>query len=447
MIGILSRLYTGNVSKEPPSVFAIHATPYVPGQARGTLRFGPAASAPDVIVALHQREIAALDGRPAGIILVDASPFSHPTLRLLSQAIPTVLVELDQLDGLIDGNEILLDGHSGRLTSPVPSSLPDYTQPSLPDAGKPVSTLDGVSIELRASVGAAAGSAAAVKQGAASIGLVRSEYLFPEDGSCPDAEFLTAAFEQICQSAQPLPVTFRLVDIAGDKKPPWLSNVSGVAGGLGLQGARLYATEPVRQVYLDELKALNRLAGQYRFSVLLPYVASLTELETLVAELRQYLPSAIPLGVMLETPAAALAVDEFLGMVDFAALGCNDLMQCLFAANRDLPELRAWLDPYAPVLYRFLDMVAQRTGDSLGALQVCGLLPQWPGILPVLMGLGYRTFSVDPIMLPWLAQTARLSDTKQAVLLARAVCEARRPSEVKQMLAETGGVTAPLFLR
>lgn len=417
----------------------IHAIPYVPGQVRGTLRFGAAAAAPGVIVALHQREIAAPDARPAGIILVGASPFAHPALRLLSQAIPAVLVELDQLDGLTEGNEILLDGHSGLLTSPVPASLPAYAAPSPPEPGKPLSTGDGVKVELRASVGSIAGSVAAVKQGAASIGLVRSEYLFPEDGRRPDADFLGAAFEQICRAAQPLSVTFRLVDIAGDKKPPWLGEVPGIAGVLGLQGARLYAMEPVRQVYLDELKALNRLAGQYRFSVLLPYVASLAELESLVTEIRQHLPPEVPLGVMLETPAAALAVEEFLGVVDFAALGCNDLMQCLFAADRDLPELHAWLDPHAPALYRFLEMVVQHASNSVGTLQVCGLLPQWPGILPVLIGLGYRAFSVDPVVIPWLARTVRQTDTRQAAKLARAVCEASRPAAVKLLLGEEPG--------
>lgn len=410
--------------------------PYVPGQAKGTLRFGPAAAGPGVIVALHQHELAALSARPAGVILIDAAPFSHPTLRLLGQAIPTVLAEQGQLAGLVEGNAVLLDGHTGLVSSPIPVKLPDYAAPPVPEPGKPVLTRDGVSVALRASVGTVAGSAAAVKQGAAAIGLVRTEYLFPEDGSRPDADFLAPALAQVCQAAQPLSVTFRLLDIVGDKRPPWLGEVPGIAGVLGLQGARLYATGPVRQVYLDELKALSRLAGQYRFAVLLPYVASLTELEVLVAEIRQYLPTSVHLGVMLETPVAALAVDEFLSVADFAALGCNDLMQCLFAADRDVPELRAWLDPHAPALYRFLDGVVQRAGAAASSLQVCGLLSQWPGILPVLLGQGYRAFSVDPVMIPWLAETLRQTDTTQAEQLAQAVCAARRPAEVKRLLAD-----------
>ena len=417
-----------------PSVTVLSAIPYVPGLARGIVRFGPTAAAPGVIVVLRQQDVAALEARPAGIVMVEASPFAHPTLRLLSLGIPTVLAEQDQLKELAEGHEILLDGHTGRLIHPVPE-LADDIPPSIPQPGKPVHTRDGISVELRASVGAVEGSAAAISNGAASIGLVRSEYLFPEDGSRPDADFLATAFGQICHAAQPLSVTFRLVDIAGDKKPPWLGEVPGIAGVLGLQGARLYASAPVRQVYLDELQALKQLAGRYQIKVLLPYVASLTELEKLADEIRSRLPSAVPLGVMLETPAAALAAEEFLDVVDFAALGCNDLMQCLFAADRDIPELRAWLDPHAPALYRFLDMVMQRAGRSADSIQACGLLSQWPGILPVLLGLGLRAFSVDPVTIPWLAQSVRRTDTKQAAQLARAVCEAHRPAEVKQLLA------------
>lgn len=414
-------------------MFALTATPYVPGRARGTLRFGPQAAAPGVVVALRQRELASLAARPAGIILVDAAPFSHPALRLLGQAIPTVLVEARQLDGLAAGSEVLLDGRSGRLVSPVPADMPEPLQPSPPVPGEPVFTPDGVAVELRASVGSAEGARAALDQGAAAIGLVRTEYLFPDDGSRPDTGFLAAAFAAICRASDPLPVSFRLVDVAGDKRPPWLGEVPGLGGALGMQGARLYAGGPVREVYLAELEALGRLAGQCRFGVLLPYVASLAELEKLAAEIRGRLPG-VPLGVMLETPAAALAAGDFLAAADFAALGCNDLMQCLFAAGRDLPELRAWFDPCSPALFRFLRAVAQQAGPALGAIQVCGLLPQWPGILPVLLGLGYRTFSVDPVTIPWLASSVAQTDTAHAAKRAAAVCEARGPEEVKRRL-------------
>lgn len=424
-------------------MFRHYATPYAPGQAGGVLRFGPAAAGSGVIVVLRQREITALTKRPAGIILIEALPFAHPTLRLLSRAIPTVLAEFEDLQGLVEGTEIFLDGSSGVLVSPVPQDQIIDATPDPPEAGKPLHTLDGEKIELRASIGSVEAAGAAVKKGAASIGLVRSEYLFPEDGRQPDAGFLSAAFSQICLAARPLPVTFRLVDISGDKIPPWAGSLQAIGGKLGLQGSRLYAMEPVRQVFLDELAALGNQAGESPIRVLLPYIASLPELERLVKEIRQHMSPAVSLGVMLETPAVALAAEEFLSVVDFVALGCNDLMQCLFAADRDLYEVRDCLDPHAPALYRFLDMVAQRAGNSAGTIQVCGLLPQWPGILPVMLGMGYRVFSVDPVMIPWLARVVRNADINQAVVLARSVIEARHPAEVRKILAVFHGISDP----
>ena len=418
-------------------MISIQAIPFVPGRARGTLRIGADAVAADSIVLLRQTDITALGIRPAGIILADAAPLSHPALRLLSRGIPMVLAEASQLEGLRDGMEILLDGHSGLVASPLPQDLPDIVPPAPPQAGMPVRTADGAPVELRCSVTNAEGAAAALAQGAASLGLVRSEYLFPPDGRVPDAAFLAQAMTQVCRAASPLPVTFRLVDIAGDKRPPWLGDIPGIAGVLGLQGARLYGIEPVRGVYLTELQALAQLAGQYPIKVLLPYVVSLAELEALVAEIRRHVPKEVPIGTMLETPAAALSVREFLGVADFAALGCNDLMQCLFAADRDMPELRAYLDPYAPPIYRMLELVTQMAAGNLHRLQVNGLFAQRPGVLPALLGMGFRNFSVDPAMLPWLAESVRRTDTTRAADLAKAACQADRPEEVRRLLTGT----------
>lgn len=401
------------------------------------LRFGAERAAPGVIAVLSQQELERLTTPPSGVVLVEGAPFSHPALRLLSRGVPTVLAEAGQLEGLTEGMEILLDGASGLLLSPLPDELPAYAPPPPPATGLPICTADGIRVELRASIGSASAAADAVTQGASAIGLVRSEYLFPPDGSRPDAAFLVRAFDELCRAAHPLRVTFRLLDIAGDKRPPWLGNLPGIASVLGLQGARLYDREPVRRVYLQALQALGSVAESHPVDILLPYVVSVAELESRVAEIRRHVPASVRIGSMLETPAAALAVDDFLGVADFAALGCNDLMQCLFAADRDLPELRGFLDPHAPVLYRFLAEVAERAGASQAGLQVCGLLAQRPGVLPVLLGLGYRVFSVDPVMIPWLALSAAQTDTKQAEKLADAVCAARRPAEVRQLLGET----------
>jgi phosphoenolpyruvate-protein kinase (PTS system EI component) len=413
----------------------IQAMPFVPGLARGRLCFGAAAATAGAIVLLTQAELTRITTRPAGIILVDAALYAHPTLRLLSQGIPTVLIGSAAVQDLTQGEEILLDGHTGRI---LPSAHPTYPHdrpPAPPRPGEPVCTRDGVTIELRCSVTDALGAAAARAAGAAAIGLARSEYLYPAEGRQPDAAFLTEACAGVCAAAEPLSVTFRLIDIAGDKRPPWLPELPGLGGTLGLQGARLYGMEPVRSVYLAQLDALAVLAERYPLRILLPYLVAVDELERLQAEIRSRVPEKLPIGSMLETPAAALAVREFLALADFAALGMNDLMQCLFAADRYRPELCGYLDPYSPIIYRFLHEVASLAGRELGRVQVNGLLAQMPGVLPALIGLGYRAFSVDPVMLPCLAQRVRQTDSSAATALADAACAARRSHEVRSLLS------------
>lgn len=412
----------------------IQATPFVPGLARGTLRCGAAGASAQAIVLLTQADLTRLTARPAGVVLVNGALYAHPTLRLLSQGIPSVLIESAAAAALTPGTEVLLDGHVGRIVPSNPRERRIYLPPEPPRPGEPVLTQDGVAIELRCSVSDARGAAAALAAGAAAIGLARSEYLYPADGRRPDAAFLTEACAALCAAAQPLAVTFRLIDIAGDKRPPWLPELPGLGGTLGLQGARLYGIEPVRSVYLAQLEALATLQDRYRPSILLPYLVALDELERLHAEVCGRLSGTLPIGSMLETPAAALAVQEFLTLADFAALGMNDLMQCLFAADRYRPELCGYLDPYSPVIYRFLHQVARLAGADLARVQVNGLLAQLPGVLPALIGLGYRAYSVDPVMLPWLAQCVRQTHTDAAAALARAVCAARRSNEVKPLL-------------
>ncbi|MCS6786029.1 MAG: hypothetical protein NZ524_03215 [Thiobacillaceae bacterium] len=411
----------------------LKAIPFVPGVGCGPLQVGAAQATTQSIVLLTQAELPALRVRPAGVILTRAALYAHPTLRLLSQGIPTVLLRAAATQTLVAGERLCLEGHTGWIW-PAGAQQTAFQPPPAPQAGEPVLTRDGAAVELRASVTDMHGAAAARAAGAAAIGLARSEYLYPADGRMPDTDFLIQACDALCAAAAPLPVTFRLIDIAGDKRPPWLPELAGVGGTLGLQGVRLYGMEPVRSVYLAQVAALATLSGRHRLRVLLPYVVGVDELENLVSELRVRLPAGLPIGSMLETPAAALAVREFLAVADFAALGLNDLMQCLFAADRYRPELCPYIDPYAPIVYRFLRLVAGMAGADLARLQVNGLLAQLPGVLPVIVGLGYRAFSVDPVMLPWLAEVVRTLDTRAAADLAEAVCNASHPHKVRALM-------------
>lgn len=381
---------------------------------------------------LRQEDLPFSGPAPSGVIVVEGAPFSHPLLRLRALGVPIVLLDAAAAARLPYGQPVALDGMAGTISTEL--SAHTLAEPPAPPPAQPVHTRDGTAIELCASISNAADARSAVARGAAAIGLLRSEYVFHASGARPDAAFFQAELGAVCEAARPLAVTVRLVDIAADKRPPWLKPAPGLAGILGLQGARLYESEPVRSVLRAELDALAALAPRYALGVLIPYLTQLEELERTRQAIKARLPPALPVGAMLETPAAALAVASWMETADFVALGCNDLMQGLFAADRDQPALRHLLDPYCPTLYRFLRQVAQEAGGRVKEILVCGLLSQLPGVLPLLLGLGYRRFSVDPAMIPWLAEAIATTTMPPAIARSEAACGARHAAEVRILL-------------
>jgi phosphoenolpyruvate-protein kinase (PTS system EI component) len=415
---------------------SLSGMPYVPGTACGTLRQGMTDDAAGCIVMLDASLPGPFAPLPAGFIVVDGAPFSHAMISILGLGVPTVIVNRAQAQELEPGSTLMLDGGSGWIMMTDAADCPDMKPVS---SNAPVSiaasaTTDGTRISLRVSARNKQAIRRAVQSGAEAIGLVRSEFIEPDDGRPPDAAFYHAAFRDLCEAAGGLPVTIRLLDIAADKHPSWLSPESGAGGALGLQGVRLYHDEPLRGLVLAQLEAISALAADYKLRVLLPYVADCDELEYWVDVLRQSLPGEVPLGAMAETPAAALQIGRWLEVVDFAGLGCNDLMQCLFGADRDRPELLRYLDPHAPALYRFLRDVVMTGGESTGRIQLCGVLPQLPGILPVLLGLGFRVFSVEASLLQSLGHNIGTSSLRDCKRLAERICAATSSREVRSLL-------------
>lgn len=402
---------------------------FVPGVARGKLTRNPTAEG--VLLADHET-LRGLSEWPAGFVLVDAAPFSHASIGLLSRGIPTVMVSAGQALQLEEGMEVILDGAGGRV---LPSDAPaaDLTPPP-PPVPDDLRTLDGEPVELRASVRSAAAARLARERGAAAIGLVRTEFLLPDAGVVPDRAFYAEAFEALLEAAQPLPVTLRLLDLAPDKHPAWASALPH-SGPLGLHGARLYGDPLVRSVVEAQLQALGPLSRRFKIGLLLPNVDTVEQFEHWRALVNAALPApGVSVGAMLETGGAALAVDQYLATAEPVGFGLNDLMQSLFAADRDLPAVRAELDPYAPALYRFLRLAAELAGPGVRRVQLCGMLPQLPGVLPVLLGLGYRTFSVDLAHAPYLARTVSMRSSVEDRDLASAVCAAASGQAVADLL-------------
>ncbi|WP_290648906.1 putative PEP-binding protein [Aquisalimonas sp.] len=413
----------------------IQAMPFVPGIAEGTLSTSVAAANEQHIVLIDYAELGSLKSRPAGLIVVEGAPLSHPMTQLQGLGIPTVVLGRRQAAELHTGAAIHLDGGSGQLRGVISGAADADDERAVGlQAGEPVLTADGVAVELRASITGAPGAKEALEAGAAGVGMVRTEYLTPPHGRQPDVAFYHEVMGEICEAAKPLAVTFRLLDISVDKRPPWLGEMAGMAGLLGMQGSRLFGVEPVRSVVQAQVAAIAELSRQWELAVLIPYVASPEEFRHWRHELGVRLPESVPVGIMAETPAAVLAMPEWRQRAQLVSIGCNDLMQCLFGADRDIPEVAGYLDPYSPPLLRFLGTVADLAGPDCRGVQLCGLLQQLPGVLPLLLGLGFRRFSMAPRLIATLARVIQRTDTREARHLARAVCESPDSDAVRELL-------------
>jgi phosphoenolpyruvate-protein kinase (PTS system EI component) len=402
---------------------------FVPGVARGRLSRDPATGG--ILLADHAT-LRDPSIAPAGCVLFGAAPFSHASIGLLSRGIPTLIIGEAEAARLREGMALVLDGAGGLL---MPAGTPDSDltppPPSLPAEPR---TQDGVPVRIRASVRSAAAAGLARQRGIASIGLVRTEFLLPEADAVPDPAFYAAAFGKLLEAAGDLPVTLRLLDLAPDKHPPWAAGLAQT-GALGVHGSRLYRDPLVRSVVEAQLQALAPLSRRHAIGLLLPNVDSLEQFRYWRARVAAAgLNPGVPVGAMLETAGAVLAVDRFLAAADPVGFGLNDLMQSLFGADRDLPAVRGQLDPYAPALYRLLRLAAQLAGAAVGRVQLCGILPQLPGVLPLLLGLGYRTFSVDVAHAPYLARSLAARSSAQDRELAEAACAAGSGAEVAAML-------------
>jgi len=411
------------------SLIEIFAAPYVPGIAQGSISRNAEQAGAILIVS----ELTLATGSQAsGFIVVEGAMFSHAMLGLLAKGIPAVIVTSEQAASLHEGQLVQLDGYKGSIRSlPVATgALPQ--SPAVPRPGQPVMSADGVAVALRASVRSVTGAKQAKTLGAESIGLVRTEFLEPDPIKLPDSFFYQQAFAELIEEADPLKVTFRLLDVATDKLPGWVSGTRRFLGPLGRQGIRLFDDENLREVVSAQIDAVVQIGMRERVKLLVPYVSTVEEMQRVKGWIQGR--AVLPVGTMLETPAAAMDIAAQLEVADFAALGTNDLMQCFFGADRDDPTLRHYLNPYSPQLYRFLARVAGDAGEKLPLVQVCGLLSQLPGVLPVMLGLGFRAFSVDAAYIPFLAATVRQTHVGEARSLAEEVCRMKTETAVGSLL-------------
>jgi phosphoenolpyruvate-protein phosphotransferase len=308
-------------------------------------------------------------------------------------------------------------------------------------------TSDGVRIEVLANVGSVAEAETAVRNGAEGCGLLRTEFLFLERQSPPDETEQAAEYQRIATALDGRPLTLRTLDIGGDKPIPYLPLPHEDNPALGLRGVRTSLWRP--DLLRVQLRAALAIRPETQARVLLPMITDPAEIRTvrgMLDEERRGMGRTAPieLGVMIETPAAALMADRIAAEADFLSIGTNDLTQYTLAMDRGHPELASRLDALHPAVLRLIARTAGAAISHGRRVAVCGGLASDPTAAPILIGLGVHELSVVPSFIPQLKSLISGISLDTCCELARQALELETAEAVRalalRMVARSGEV-------
>ncbi len=378
---------------------------------------------------------------------------SHTAILARSLNIPSI-VALQRARGLIhDGELIIVDGSNGVvIVSPDKDTLAEYKlrheqweieQQKLKriKLTKAV-TLDGTAIELHANIEVPEDVAQVKASGATGVGLYRTEFLFMNRRDMPGEEEQFKAYKSVTEAMQGLPVTIRTLDLGADKQmnPDSVSDCANPA--LGLRAIRLCLAEP--QIFHTQLRALLRASAFGNIKILIPMLSTLSELrQTLIlierakASLRKEKVSFdenIPVGGMIEIPAAAICADAFARELDFLSLGTNDLIQYSLAIDRTDDAVSHLYNPLHPAVLQLIEMTI-RAGQKAGkSVSVCGEMAGDSKLTKLLLGLGLRNFSMHPAHLLSIKHQVLQSDLVKVTPTARKILAAYDMEKIEPLL-------------
>jgi phosphoenolpyruvate-protein phosphotransferase len=416
----------------------------------------PAFQEPVILVApeILPSQAAMIDSRwVAGILTEAGSATGHAAILARALGIPAVSGLRGILREVKSGDVIALDGREGHVyLNPGPEvetayrklqrEYTDFSGRLIENRDLTSVSPDGVRVELLANVSGLADAQMAGRAGATGVGLYRTEYLFLTHPSIPDEEEQLAAYREVIEAAPNKAVTIRTLDLGGDKHVPYLGTRKEANPFMGFRSIRLSSAHP--EFFQAQLRAILR-AGQYgQVSLMFPMISMLEEVQrikktvqrTRLALLKAGVPFGenIPIGVMIEVPAAALCIDELLDEVDFVSIGSNDLIQYLMAADRDNPQVAHLCEPFSPALLRLLHKVITSCNERGKPVTLCGEMAGWPRCFLPLFGMGLRRLSMSPAAVPTLKEMIRRTPLSAAVETLRRVMAMRTTGEIRGFL-------------
>jgi len=375
----------------------------------------------------------------AGIATGGGGPTSHVAIIAAGLGLPMVAALGHDVTRIKNGTMLLLDATAATLSiEPSPETIERNRSESARRAAfraeaasrahEPAVTLDGTRIELFANLGSLDDAVAAAQAGAEGCGLLRTEFLFLDRPSAPDEEEQVRSYQAIAAALDGRPLIVRTLDIGADKPAPYLPMPAEENPALGLRGLRLGLARP--ELLETQLRALARVKGDVR--IMLPMVVEPGEVRRVRAMLSTT-GAAIPLGIMVETPAAAMMADRLAADADFFSIGSNDLSQYALAMDRGNPAVAPQLDALHPAVLALIAATVRGGTKHDRWTGVCGGMAADPLAVPILIGLGVTELSVPPTMVAEVKEHVRRTGLSAARDLAQAALAADGAEAVRAL--------------
>jgi phosphotransferase system enzyme I (PtsI) len=416
---------------------------------------------------LPSQAVALGDVAVRGIVTQAGSQTSHAAIIARSRGIPAVSGVSGILRQVKTGDTIVVDGRDGHiLINPDAEAKAAYRKLEreffhlkdelAANRDQPAVTADGTSLELQANINNSADAKTAQAMGASGIGLFRTEYLYLAHPNVPDEEEQLEVYRQIVMASPNHLVTIRTLDIGGDKTVPYLGHQHKEANPfMGWRSIRLSFEHP--EFFNAQLRAILRAAafaeakgGQIR--IMFPMITTLEEIHRVRKMVRRVQAQLekerkefcdVPIGMMLEVPAAAICIENLLPSVDFVSIGSNDLVQYLMAADRDNPKVSQLCQPLAPPVLQVLYHVVKACQAAEKPVTLCGEMAGQPKTFVLLVGMGLRSFSMSPAFVPSMKELAAHLTVKQARAVLKHALRLKTTVRIRNYMSEQLKLIAP----
>lgn len=388
-----------------------------------------------------------LGGRIAGLALERGGPTSHVAILAASMGLPALVAVGAGLGEIADGTPLILDADAGLLQADPPAESlaaarleverrAEARGAALAAAAESCVTRDGVRIEAFANLGSVEDADTAMANGAEGCGLLRTEFLFLERDSAPDVAEQVALYGEIARRMEGRPVIVRLLDIGGDKPAPYLPIAPEENPALGLRGIRVSLAMP--ETLDAQLRAILSVRPHGQCRIMAPMVSSAAEIAAVrgrVDALRVELgiTAAVELGIMVETPAAAVTSATLARHADFLSIGTNDLTQYALAMDRGNPAVAAGIDGLHPAVLRLIALTAEGAQAHGRWVGLCGGLASDRLAIPLLLGLGVTELSAAPHFVPELKALVRRLSLPDCRAHAGRALRLESPAEVREL--------------